>query len=62
MNANLQGKRYHQISLPEDTVMVYEGKAQRILFRHDRRAAVGMADGSVRLVNESQSRTLRWIP
>ena len=62
MNANLQGRRYNEVPLPEETVMLYEGKAQRILFRHDRRAVIGMADGSVRLVNEQQSRTVKWIP
>ena len=62
MNQRLQGKRFHEVTIPEDTVMLYEGKAQTLLFRHDRRAVVGMADGSVRLVNEQQSRTLRWIP
>src|SRR5688500_2982624 len=62
MNANLQGKRFHEIPLPEETVMLYEGKAQRILFRHDRRAVIGVADGTVRLVNEQQSRTVKWIP
>ena len=62
MNANLQGKRFHEVPLPEVTVMLYEGKAQRILYRHNGRAAIGMADGSVRLVNEQQSRTVKWIP
>ena len=62
MNPRILGKRFNEIPIPEDTVMIFEGKAGRILFRHDRRAVVGFADGSVRIVNEAQSRTLRWIP
>lgn len=61
-NANLQGIAMAKIKSPAKTVMIYEGKAGKLDFRHDGRASVGFADGHAKLVNKQEAASLRWMP
>lgn len=61
-NKKLQGVSLDKISDPQGTVALYEGQNQTLAFRHDGRAVVGFADGSVRAVRAEQAKFLRWRP
>ena len=61
-NANLQGVSIAKISSPQSTVVVYEGREQTLDFRHDGKAVVGFADGSVRAIPKDEAPALRWKP
>jgi len=61
-NANLAGVRLSKVPKPGETVMIYEGRGGRLDYRHDGRAAVGLADGHAKLVNAEGAKKLRWKP
>lgn len=66
-NSHLEGRSLRQISTPSNIVMIYEGSAERLAFRHkdfrnQKVAIVAFADGSVKEVNSQQAVTLRWKP
>src|SRR5262249_12612651 len=61
-NANLQGVSLAKVSRPAETVTIYEGKNRTLDFRHDRKAAVGFADGHAKLISREQAKSLRWKP
>ena len=61
-NSALAGVAQPSIAKPAETVMVYEGVAGKLVFRHGGRAVVGFADGHVRLVTREQAKALRWKP
>jgi prepilin-type processing-associated H-X9-DG protein len=61
-NHHLQGKPSAAVRRPNLTVMVYEGSKGKLDFRHDGKAVVGYADGSVRSVTVQEAAKLRWIP
>ena len=44
------------------TVLVYEGRAEKLNFKHDGLAGVLCADGTMRFVNRVEAKTLRWMP
>lgn len=62
INEKLIGVSWIEIDEPMRTVLVYEGDADGLTFRHDGRAAVAFADGSARLVNADESLKLFWSP
>ena len=59
-NSNLVGISMDKIDKPTETVMVYEGKAGKLEFRHDGRAAVAFADGHVRLIDATAAKAVIW--
>jgi len=61
-NANLAGASLAKIDAPVKTVLVYEGHAKKLDFRHDGKAVVGFVDGHVVLVGSEEAKKLRWIP
>ncbi len=61
-NTNLQGVSIAHLNAPSQTVVLYEGRGQTLDFRHDGKAVVGFADGSVRAIPQEQAGTLRWKP
>ena len=62
LNANLQGVSLEKLAHPEAVVAVYEGKDQKLDFRHDGKAVVGFADGRVKTVTEDEAAGLQWKP
>jgi prepilin-type processing-associated H-X9-DG protein len=62
LNTNLQGVSLEKLNHPEAVVAVYEGKGQKLDFRHGGKAVVGFADGHVRAVTQAQAQALRWKP
>ena len=60
LNANLIGKADTSVSEPARTVLVYEGKNSRLNFRHNGKAAVGFADGHVKLILPDEAEGLLW--
>ena len=61
-NPNLQGISMAKIKSPAKTVMIYEGKAGKLDFRHDGRASVGFVDGHAKLIGKQEAASLRWMP
>jgi prepilin-type processing-associated H-X9-DG protein len=61
-NANLACVSLAKIHAPAETVLIYEGKSGKLEFRHEGRAAVGFADGHVKLMNAVEAKKLRWKP
>jgi prepilin-type processing-associated H-X9-DG protein len=62
-NRNLEGMTQQDVDRlanPRRTVLLYEGKNGRLDFRHNGRATVGFTDGSARLVDRQQAKSLRW--
>jgi prepilin-type processing-associated H-X9-DG protein len=62
INPAMVGKSQTAVELVAETVLLYEGKKGKLDFRHEGRAAVGFADGHVRLVNQEEAKKLRWKP
>lgn len=62
LNANLQGVPLANLAHPEAVVAVYEGKDQKLDFRHDGKAVVGFADGRVKTVTKDEAAGLQWKP
>lgn len=61
-NPSLAGVSFRKIPQPSQTVLLYEGANRQLAFRHEGRAAVAFADGSARLIDRDQAKTLRWRP
>lgn len=61
-NANLVGIGESAVKSKAGTVLFYEGKDGKLDFRHTGKAAIGFADGSVRMVNAEEAKKLRWKP
>jgi len=61
-NANLAGVKMAKVHAPAQTVMIYEGKNGKLDFRHEGKAAVGLADGHAKLVDAAEAKKLRWTP
>lgn len=61
-NAALASKSLVDIDSPSQTVMLYEGKAGKLAFHPDGKAAVGFADGHVKRVTKAEAAKLRWKP
>lgn len=61
-NANLTNVLLSKIKDPAKTVMVYEGSANKLRFRHDGKAGVAFADGHAKRVTAAESKTLVWKP
>jgi prepilin-type processing-associated H-X9-DG protein len=61
-NKNLVGIASSRIRKPAETVMIYEGKAGKLNFRHDGKATVGFADGHVKQFDGTGAKALRWMP
>jgi prepilin-type processing-associated H-X9-DG protein len=62
-NRNLEGMTQQDVDRlanPRRTVLLYEGKNGRLDFRHNGRATVSFTDGSARLVDRQQAKSLRW--
>jgi len=61
-NTSLIGKNQAVIARPAETVMLYEGKNKKLLFRHGGKAVVAYADGHVKLVSKDDAKNLIWKP
>lgn len=61
-NPHIAGVSLAKINLPASTVMVYEGKAGKLNFKHAGKAGVAFADGHVRMISETDAKSLRWMP
>lgn len=61
-NRNLEGISLYKIDKPAETVMIYEGKNQKLAFRHNGGANVGFVDGHVKWIPKEKAKTLRWKP
>lgn len=60
MNSALFGASMTALLAPAETVVLYEGENQKLVFRHQGKAAVGFADGRCRLVDANEARSLKW--
>jgi prepilin-type processing-associated H-X9-DG protein len=61
-NPKLAGISASAVQDPSKTVLAYEGKAGKLSFRHDGKAAVAYVDGHVRRLDKVQAKSLRWKP
>ncbi len=61
-NDNLSDKSLAQLASPAQTVLFYEGENEKPVFRYDGKAAVGFADGSVKLITPEEAAKLIWKP
>jgi prepilin-type processing-associated H-X9-DG protein len=61
-NENLQGVSLAAIQHPTETVMIYEGRNGKLVFRHEGKAAAGFVDGHVKTISEQAAKNLRWKP
>lgn len=59
-NANLEGRKQADLKAPAQTVMLYEGKESKLLFRHNGKAGVVFADGHAQMLTEEQAKSLIW--
>ena len=60
MNRNLEGVSMAAIAEPASTVLLYEGKGQKPLYRYDGKTVIAFADGHAKLLTEEQVKTLAW--
>ena len=60
MNVSLQNRKLADVTVPARTVLLYEGKNGIVDYRHEGRAAFAMADGSAKLMTESEAKNLIW--
>jgi prepilin-type processing-associated H-X9-DG protein len=61
-NPHLAGIKLAKVSSPATTVMLYEGKAGKLNYKHNGKAGVAFADGHVKMVAEADAKNLRWMP
>ncbi|HVT11064.1 MAG TPA: hypothetical protein VHE55_02260 [Fimbriimonadaceae bacterium] len=61
-NGRLANVSMSKIKNPATTVLAYEGKGEKLNFRHEGRAAVAFADGHAKLITKEQAKTLVWKP
>jgi prepilin-type processing-associated H-X9-DG protein len=61
-NSQLSNVAQAKVAQPALTVLFYEGKDEKLNFRHDNRAGVCFADGHVELVTPERAKTLKWNP
>ena len=62
-NANLAGGGVpSKPNLASILVLIYEGKAGKLDYKHDGRAAVCFADGHCDMISEMDAKKLRWKP
>jgi len=61
-NPKLAGISAAKVSVPGQTVLIYEGKNGKLEFRHDGKACIGFADGHAKLVDADGAKKLRWAP
>jgi len=63
-NKNLEGK--NSLSIPEGQseriIAIYEGDDQKLSFRHNGKAVVGLASGRVKSVDPDEAKKLLWKP
>jgi hypothetical protein len=61
-NPKLSGVSLSKISVPEKTVVLFEGEYAKPLFRYANKALIGFVDGNVKLVTPEEAKQLRWTP
>lgn len=59
-NANLSDQSSNTLKEPAQTVLLYEG--ENLTFRYNGKAAIGFADGHVKLVSPDEAKELIWKP
>jgi len=62
LNSDIAGLSTTKVEMPNETVMVYEGKNKKLEFRHEGTAAVCFADGHAKMVSQADAAKLRWKP
>ncbi len=61
-NGNLANRDLNKIPNASRVVMFYEGKNERLDFRHQGTSEVAFADGHVKSVTRQEAKTLKWQP
>lgn len=61
-NAALSRVKTARLKLPGQTVLIYEALNGRPVYPHARRAAIGFADGHVRLLTREEVARCVWKP
>jgi len=59
-NGNLVNVATNTVQSPNQTVLIYEGNAQKLNYRHDSRASVVFVDGRCKLITPNQAANLLW--
>lgn len=60
MNKLVAGQSVAEMYSPADTVLLYEGRDEKLSFKHDGKAVVVFADGHVRLITAEAAKNLIW--
>jgi prepilin-type processing-associated H-X9-DG protein len=61
-NPHIEGLSLAKLTDSWKTVMLYEGKAGKLKFRHNGMAGVVFTDGHAKMITEEEAKKLRWMP
>ena len=59
-NSGLAGISLKDVAWTDKTVLIYEGKADKLDYHHDDRAAIGFVDGHCKLIRPGEATALFW--
>ncbi len=62
LNTSLIGKNLEALRDPTRLVLLYEGKAGKLDFRHNGKATVAFANGGVKQIDAEAAKALSWEP
>lgn len=62
LNSNMAKKTLSKVKDPSRTVLIYEGKAGKLSFRENGKAAVAYCDGHAKLIDAQAAKQLIWKP
>jgi hypothetical protein len=60
-NSSVAGISLADIPFPDKTVMIYEGKASKLDYRHVGHAIIGFMDGHCKMIRPEEEASLIWI-
>jgi prepilin-type processing-associated H-X9-DG protein len=62
LNTHLDGLNLADLAEPARTVLFYEGKDEKLDFRHDGKSNVAFTDGHVKAIGPDEAEKLIWNP
>jgi len=61
-NTHLSGLARDAVTNPATIVLIYEGKSEKLNFKHGGKATVAFADGHIVMVDAETAKNLQWTP
>lgn len=59
-NTNLASVSTHTVQVLDQTILIYEGKAAKLNYRHEGHASVVFVDGHCKLIGSKEAAALLW--